>query len=139
MYFDHQEFGGHYFRAMSAWGIVNAALGLSICGDTYTFAPRLGGASPRFFFSFGKGTAHYTRTVSKTSESVTVDVHSGSFRCRELRLETRRAPGKKTAVCIGKRVVSPRTYELSSDGSQLVVRFDKPIDIAAGRSISVKV
>jgi len=39
MYWDHQEFGGHYFRPMSALGIPNAFLGLSFDGETLRIAP----------------------------------------------------------------------------------------------------
>jgi uncharacterized protein (DUF608 family) len=38
-YFDHQEFGGHYFRPMSALAIPNAFLGLSYDGETLRIAP----------------------------------------------------------------------------------------------------
>jgi uncharacterized protein (DUF608 family) len=40
IYFDHQEFGGHYFRSMSALAIPNAFLGLSHDGETLRIAPR---------------------------------------------------------------------------------------------------
>ena len=39
LYFDHQEFGGHYFRPMSALAIPNAFLGLSYDGETLKIAP----------------------------------------------------------------------------------------------------
>ena len=39
MYWDHQEFGGHYFRPMSALAIPNAFLGLSYDGKTLRIAP----------------------------------------------------------------------------------------------------
>ena len=39
LYFDHQEFGGHYFRPMSALAIPNAFLGLSYDGATLSIAP----------------------------------------------------------------------------------------------------
>ena len=39
MYWDHQEFGGHYFRPMSALAIPNAFLGLSYDGETLRIAP----------------------------------------------------------------------------------------------------
>lgn len=39
IYWDHQEFGGHYFRPMSALAIPNAFLGLSYDGDTLRIAP----------------------------------------------------------------------------------------------------
>jgi uncharacterized protein (DUF608 family) len=39
MHWDHQEFGGHYFRPMAAWAIPNAFLGLSYDGETLRIAP----------------------------------------------------------------------------------------------------
>jgi len=39
IYFDHQEFGGHYFRPMSALGIPNAFLGLSYDGESLRIRP----------------------------------------------------------------------------------------------------
>lgn len=39
LYFDHQEFGGHYFRPMSALAIPNAYLGLSYDGQTLEISP----------------------------------------------------------------------------------------------------
>ncbi len=39
IYWDHQEFGGHYFRPMAALAIPNAFLGMSYDGETLEFAP----------------------------------------------------------------------------------------------------
>ncbi|MEI6169210.1 MAG: GH116 family glycosyl-hydrolase [bacterium] len=39
LYWDHQEFGGHYFRPMSALAIPNAFLGLSYDGQTLRLTP----------------------------------------------------------------------------------------------------
>lgn len=39
MYWDHQEFGGHYFRPLSALGIPNAFLGVAFDGETLVIAP----------------------------------------------------------------------------------------------------
>lgn len=39
IYFDHQEFGGHYFRPMAALAIPNAFLGLGLNGSVLTLAP----------------------------------------------------------------------------------------------------
>ncbi len=39
LYWDHQEYGGHYFRPMAALGIVDAFLGLSYDGDVLRIAP----------------------------------------------------------------------------------------------------
>ena len=61
LYWDHQEFGGHYYRPMSAWGIVNALLGMSVNQDEYTFNPKIPKKTFRLFFSTAKGTSHYIK------------------------------------------------------------------------------
>ena len=52
LYWDHQEFGGHYFRPMSAWQIINGLLGLGINQGTYTFAPKVPEPTYTLFFAF---------------------------------------------------------------------------------------
>ncbi len=84
MYFDHIEFGGHYYRPMSAWAIVNALLGLTINGGAYAFDPRVPGDEVRLFFSFGSGTAHYERRISTKSERIILRVRTGALRARTL-------------------------------------------------------
>ncbi|MBS1234089.1 MAG: beta-glucosidase, partial [Bacteroidetes bacterium] len=61
LYWDHQEFGGHYYRPMSAWSILHAYLGLGISCGCYSFNPHLEQENYRLFFSHGNGTAHYVR------------------------------------------------------------------------------
>ncbi|MFA6286177.1 MAG: GH116 family glycosyl hydrolase [Opitutaceae bacterium] len=39
LYWDHQEFGGHYFRPLSALALPNAFIGLSYDGETLRIAP----------------------------------------------------------------------------------------------------
>ncbi len=63
-YFDHQEFGGHYFRPMAAWAMLHALLGLSIRDGHLSFAPRLPG-DQRLLFSYGGGTATYERKIDE--------------------------------------------------------------------------
>ncbi len=84
MYFDHIEFGGHYYRPMSAWAIVNALLGLTINDGAYAFDPRVPGEDVRLFFSFGAGTAHYERRVGAKSERIVLRVRTGELRARTL-------------------------------------------------------
>lgn len=62
LYFDHQEFGGHYFRPMAAWGIVNGLLGLAVNRQQISFCPQIPGTSYRLFFAVSTGTAHFIRT-----------------------------------------------------------------------------
>lgn len=80
LYWDHQEFGGHYYRPMSSWQIVNAIAGLGINQGVYSFAPVLTEEEYTLFFSFNKGTAHYI----KDEDGITLDVLSGTMILREL-------------------------------------------------------
>lgn len=73
-YFDHQEFGGHYFRSMGAWGIINGMLGLAINQGVYTFNPKLKG-DYNLFFSFPGGYAKYSIKAAK----ITIEVLSGEL------------------------------------------------------------
>ena len=85
MYFDHQEFGGHYYRAMSSWAILNAMLGLTLCNGKYTFAPKIAGENIRLFFAFPGGTARYSHDV--LSRQIRLLILSGEMAFRELTFE----------------------------------------------------
>jgi hypothetical protein len=137
MYFDHQEFGGHYFRAMSAWGLINAALGLSINGQSYTFAPRLDRRDLKLFFVFGAGSAHYERSVGARSEQVSISVNTGTLRCRQLTLTVGRTPGSRAAVMIGRRKLGSRQYSMVSYGDTVTIRFPRALSLAAGKRLTV--
>jgi uncharacterized protein (DUF608 family) len=86
MYFDHQEFGGHYFRPLSAWSNVNALLGLEIRGGTYTFAPRLPERNLRLFFAAPDGWGHYRRRADDAAETISIRVEHGALPMERVRL-----------------------------------------------------
>jgi non-lysosomal glucosylceramidase len=62
LYWDHQEFGGHYFRAMSGWAILNGMLGLGVNQGLLRFDPQLGEKTFRLFFAVPSATAHFVRS-----------------------------------------------------------------------------
>lgn len=139
MYWSHQEFGGHYYRPMSAWGIVNALLGLSIDKDDYTFAPRIDQKDLKLFFSFGRGTAHYRRTSNKTVDTITVAVDTGKFTCRRLTLGLKNAKRQAVAVTVDGRKVPAGEVETDFDKETVHVRFAKALKVEAGEKMVVKV
>lgn len=59
LYWTHQEFGGHYFRPMSSWAILNGLLGFSIHCGTLRIDPRLPKQSFKLFFATPTATAHF--------------------------------------------------------------------------------
>jgi hypothetical protein len=75
LYWDHQEFGGHYYRPMSAWSVLHAYLGLGIADGAYRFSPKLQMPEYTLFFAHGNGTAHYRRTES----GIGLEVRSGNM------------------------------------------------------------
>jgi len=123
LYFDHQEFGGHYFRPMSAWGIINAMLGLQIHCGTYTFDPKLTQDSFTLFFAFPGGTAHYI----KSQDAIEIKVLSGEWRYNKLVLLN---TAMQSAVAGDKKSVS--------EGNSLVFNYGKEIVVRAGNSVSIK-
>ncbi len=91
LYWDHQEFGGHYFRPMSAWSIIQACLGYSLCNGVATFAPKTDRHDCRLFFMTPDGYGHYT----ETSAEIEVTLLKGSLSATLVRIQKPAAP--KTA------------------------------------------
>ncbi len=81
IYWDHQEFGGHYYRPMSAWAIIPALLGFKVRDGVLTFAPRLEQPKLCLLFVTDKGYGHYYRDGAR----FTLRVISGELRARSLR------------------------------------------------------
>ncbi len=123
LYFDHQEFGGHYFRPMAAWGIINALLGLEINCGTYIFDPKINEKEFTMFFAFPGGTAHYI----KSSEGIAIKVLSGELKCKKIILKN---SGLKEAAADGVKAVV--------DGNGLVIDFGKDVLVKQGNSLNIK-
>jgi len=75
LYFDHQEFGWHYFRPMSAWSIMNAYLGFSINKGMLRFNPKITKNAYSMFFVTPEATAFYTKNL----QSVNLKIRSGNL------------------------------------------------------------
>lgn len=80
IYWDHQEFGGHYFRPMAALGIPNAFLGMSYDGKTLKFAPARPLRTGRWCFLLPGGYG----TLGKTAGAVHLELHAGEPSVREI-------------------------------------------------------
>lgn len=101
IYWDHQEFGGHYFRPMSAWGVMHAALGFSAADGVVTFDPKITdeNGSCRLFFVTADGYGRFERDA----EGIALRVLSGRLRMRRLRI----------------RIDRPQTWTLTFAGMSL--------------------
>ncbi len=76
MYFDHQEFGGHYFRPMSAWSLINAVLGFGLRNGRFSFSPKLRGKKTRLFFAAPELYGHFVRRNKKVSIEISTGILS---------------------------------------------------------------
>lgn len=137
MYWDHQEFGGHYFRPMSAWANINAALGLAINGDRYRFCPRIDGKHVRLFFAFGDGTAHFIREASKKKEKCRIAVRSGTLRCREIRVGLRHTLKGDVRVRVADRELAADAFEVIEAKKELTVRLKRRATVRAGQELVI--
>lgn len=133
LYFDHQEFGGHYFRPMGSWAIVNAMLGLELHDGRLTFAPRLKGNSQRLFFAVPHATGHYTRKSAGGKTTVTLSISTGEVNCREMVFGLQGGTLRKVAV------KAPAACEHSIRKGNLVVEFAEPVTLKAGEKVTVTV
>lgn len=102
LYWDHQEFGGHYYRPMSAWSILHSYLGLGIRDGHYSFNPKLLQTEYTLFFSHGKGTAHYSRS----EKGISISVNSGNMGIKSLEISDPWFSKQKPEVSINGSVLS---------------------------------
>lgn len=131
LYWDHQEFGGHYYRPMSAWSILQAYLGLGIQNQRYSFDPKLEEGSYRLFFAHGNGQAHYRRSTS----SIRIENRSGEMGIRELRIKDPSLSKSSSLSLNGAKIKCRKSYEdgtlslflakqlMLSEGEELILSF----------------
>jgi non-lysosomal glucosylceramidase len=130
LYFDHQEFGGHYLRPMAAWGILNGALGFAIRDNNYIFSPCIPKDNYKILFAFNKGTAFFR----KNTYSIEIEVRSG-----EMDLNSVALPGhfvnKKSAVFIDGEKIQ---FSLTREGSNIVLQFSALLKLKSGIRLIIK-
>ncbi len=139
LYWDHQEFGGHYYRPMSSWAILQALAGQSIAAGRFTFDPRLDEPDQKLLFTFDGGWGHYVRKAGKDRETVELAVRSGRLRCGELALGLAGAAAGRVRVRARGKAMKRARYDTAECDGRLLVRFRRPVSVAAGRSLRVTV
>jgi non-lysosomal glucosylceramidase len=131
IYWDHQEFGGHYYRPMSALAVLPAFLGFSARQGVVTFAPKCKGPQFTLLFTTADGYGHWITEDSETR----LKILSGEFRAREVRchLET----GAQPSVYLNDQPFLAFTYEPST--ALLTLKPPQRLHLKAGESLSWKV
>ncbi len=130
LYFDHQEFGGHYFRPMAAWGILNGALGLAIQNDNYFFSPCVPRTSYKILFAGNKGTAFFI----KNDATIELEVRSGEFKMATIAIDKKLAESKKTIMLDGKTMAFSRL----DDGRWVRFRFKRILQLKEGSELIIQ-
>jgi hypothetical protein len=133
LYFNHQECGGHYYRAMSAWAILDGLLGLSRRAGTISFAPNLPVEEFTVFFALPGATAHYIS--AEKGRTVELRVFSGSLEFDTLNFS------KQKFNSGGIRVLLDGTPMKASSGYRdgtLTVRFAEKTSLKEGRTLTVR-
>lgn len=125
LYWDHQEFGGHYFRPMAALAIPNAFLGVSYDGEELRIAPArrlpvgrwcvlLPGAVGTFF---------------RTPEGCRLEIHSGTVRVKTLTLPVNGTPSLTGTTA---------TFTIESTPTTTTLHGTVPVTLSAGTCISLE-
>ncbi|MBN1893971.1 hypothetical protein JW906_05730 [bacterium] len=133
LYFNHQECGGHYYRPMSAWAILNGMLGLSGRGDILSFSPNMPEKDFCVFFAMPGFTAHYVSRLG--GKAADIRVLSGECRLRGLNLSGANFSASGLKARIDEKRV--KADILQKDG-QAVVRFGKEQRLTEGQALSVE-
>ena len=132
LYWDHQEFGGHYYRPMSAWSILHAYLGLGISCGCYSFNPHLEQENYRLFFSHGNGTAHYVRR----DNSVIIEVKSGIMAVNALELRNSGLTSENPEIFVdGKKL---RNVKLACSNGSYRIDFGKDLQLNEGTILEIR-
>ena len=117
LYWNHQECGGHYYRAMSAWTILNACLGLTINQDKLGFAPKIQDKEYKILFAVNGATAHFSCNKGKYN----IEVRSGRLSLQKLQLAKSMFKSSSPRVIIGRSVVNAT---VAHDMESIIICFD---------------
>lgn len=139
LYWDHQEFGGRYFRPMSAWAIVNALLGLSISAGRYSFSPKLPDPDCKLFFAHEGGYSHYQqKKTKKGGRKISISALAGKLKLKEIALPDINFKDKKAklSVKIGK---DPLEYRLLDSEKGLGIHFNQIVTLKTGDCLIIEI
>lgn len=127
LYWNHQECGGHYYRAMSAFTLLNAYLGLTINQGKLGFDPKLQQNEYRVLFAVNGATAYFYRK----GNSCGIEVRSGELSFTELEL-TRRLP-----FTTKPKLSIPGNPKVNYTEQSVVISFKEPQILKAGQIIEI--
>jgi hypothetical protein len=132
IYWDHKEFGGHYFRPMSAWSILPALAGYRLNHGQITFTPQPGRKQLRILFT----TAHGYHYFIHGPKGVEIRVLNGLLKERRIRIKLPSSRIRKTRVAYNGHVL-PGT-EIDGVAGWLTVVIPKNTKCHADDILTIK-
>lgn len=138
--FNEVECGDHYARSMASFGVFLAACGFEYDGPKghIGFAPRLTPENFRAAFTAAEGWGSFSQRIERRRLSAGLMLKWGRLRVRTLALQVPEgwpsAP-HVTAAMAGKTVRAA----CSGQGRRLVIEFNRPLMLAAGQALQVRV
>jgi hypothetical protein len=132
------ECGDHYARSMASYGVFLAACGFEYHGPKQHlgFAPRLTPENFKAAFTSAEGWGTFTQQQENGSLRAEVRLRWGKLKLRTLSLEMAPGAANSASVSLGTRAVP---VQVSREGRRISLTLGKPIEIAAGDSLIIRV
>lgn len=133
------ECGEHYARAMSSWGMLLMAQGISYCGPkgSIAFNPKIKPEDHCSFFSAAEGWGTFTQRITSTSQVDTIDLAYGSLALKSITIHLPLNVEPKSLVVRLSRKSIP--IESSQEGKALTVVFKESVALKAGDRLTIEV
>lgn len=132
------ECGDYYARAMSSWSLLLAAQGYHYDGPArlLQFAPRVGVAEHRSFYSTADGWGQYSQQREKTKQTSVLSLASGRCDLRTIRLgvpeDARQLKG------LGRLNETELSAEVKTSNGFAVLELLAPVTLEAGGKLTVE-
>ena len=131
------ECGDHYVRAMAAWSVLEAALGLDYdaAAGSLGFAPNWSPDEIRAPFVTAHGWGTFTQSRAANSQAATLFVAHGQLTLNRLRLAVS-GPARSAVVSLDGQTVALRLSETNGAAS---LEFAEPLTLAAGQTLAIAI
>ena len=130
------ECGDHYVRAMSAWGLLEAASGYyyDAAANAIGFAPVIGADNFRAPFVTRDGWGTFTQSAADNGLTATIKLAHGCLSLASLRLAPSFTAGTVTVTRDGLPVAS----RLAHTNGQATVAYDERVTVVSGQELRVE-
>jgi uncharacterized protein (DUF608 family) len=130
------ECGDHYVRAMSSWGLLEAASGYhyDAAAATVAFAPVIGAGDFRAPFVTRDGWGTFSQTAADGTLTAMMTIAYGSLSLESVSLAPEFTPGNVTVTLDG----APVSATIRQENDKVAVHYDASVTIPAGQTLTVE-